>query len=150
MSNFSCPPAPEPCPPSSNQGWRYYLLATGGLTLIMWIIRLFVFNLPESPMYLMSHGRDEEAVAVVHRVAAINKKTSSLTVAELKKVEMLAEKSRPQNGDKMMTPTSVMGKISEFHTNHVRPLFATRVLAYSTSILIVVWGNHYFLEVSER
>ena len=108
--------------------------------MVLWALRLFAFNLPESPTYLMSHGRDEDAVAVVHKVATINGKISNLTVTHLKEAEVLTGDSRVQSD----TNTSAMRKFSEFHASHVRPLFATRVLAYSTSILIVLWGEGYF------
>ena len=141
IGNYSCPPAPEPCPFSSNKGWRYYLLAIGGLTMVIWILRLFAFNLPESPTYLISRGRDEDSVAVVHRVATINGKTSGLTMAQLKEAEFLATNSNPQSGNKIV-PSVSPRKISKFYVNHVMPLFATRVLVYSMIILIIVWGKY--------
>lgn len=108
--------------------------------MVMWVFRLFAFNLPESPTYLMSRGRDEDAVAVVHKVATINGKISNLTVAHLKGAEVLIGDTKIQTDTKMVTSTSAMRKFSEFHAGHIRPLFATRVLAYSTSILIVLWA----------
>ena len=108
--------------------------------MVMWILRFFVFNLQESPKYLMGRGRDEEAVAAVHRVAAINGKTSGLTVTRLKEAEMLVAN---QENAKMDTSAkaAAMRKLSKFDANHVKPLFATRKLAYSTSILIILWGG---------
>ncbi|KIM70818.1 hypothetical protein SCLCIDRAFT_100661 [Scleroderma citrinum Foug A] len=141
ISSFSCPSAPAPCPASSNKGWRYYLFTMGGVMMVMWFLRFFVFNLQESPKYLMGRGRDEEAVAAVHRVAAFNGKTSNLTVAHLKEAEMLAGGS-DQDRAEMDTSAkaAAMRKLSKFDANHVKPLFATRKLAYSTSILIVLWA----------
>jgi len=115
--------------------------------MVMWVFRLFAFNLPESPTYLMSRGRDEDAVAVVHKVATINGNISNLTVAHLKGAEILTGDSKIQTDTKMVTSTSAMRKFSEFHASHVMPLFATRVLAYSTSILIVLWGEEYFSQI---
>ncbi|KIM54182.1 hypothetical protein SCLCIDRAFT_392454 [Scleroderma citrinum Foug A] len=140
ISNFSCPPAPAPCSASSNKGWRYCLLASGGLIMVMWAIRLFAFDLPESPVYLMSRGRDKDAVAVVQKVATINGKISNLTLAHLKQAEILAGDSEVQSDAEMVKSTSAMRKFSEFHASHVRPLFATRVMTHSTSILIVLWA----------
>lgn len=45
----------------------------GGITLVLWAIRIFAFDLLESPRYLIGKGKDEEAVAVIHKVAAHNK-----------------------------------------------------------------------------
>ena len=111
--------------------------------MVMWFIRFFVFNLQESPKYLMGCGKDEEAVASAHRVAAINGKTSTLTVTDLKQVEILAGMS---STDGVNVDTSaraaVMRKLSKFDSSHVKPLFATPKLAKSTSILIAFWGEH--------
>ena len=109
--------------------------------MVTWTLRLLVFNLPESPTYLMSRGRDDDAVAVVHRVATINGKTSKLTVVQLKEAGLLAVNSKPPSGDKIVPSTSPR-KVSEFYANHVMPLFSTRVLVYSMSILTTVWGKY--------
>ncbi|KAL4064816.1 major facilitator superfamily domain-containing protein [Scleroderma yunnanense] len=139
IGNFSCPPESALCTTSSNKGWRYHLLATGGIMMVMWMIRFFAFNIQESPKYLMGHGRDEDAVATVHRVAAINGKASNLTMAHLKEAETLSGDSS-QKDAKMVTSATAMRKFLKFDAFHVSPLFATRKLAYSTSILIVLWA----------
>ncbi|KAL4064381.1 MFS general substrate transporter [Scleroderma citrinum] len=139
ISNFSCSPAPAPCPTSSNRGWRYHLLATGGIMAVMWVLRFFVFNLQESPKYLMGRGRDDDAVAAVQRVANINGKKSNLTLARLKGAEMLSGNSI-QNDTKTVKSAAAMRKFSKFGAIHASPLFATRKLAYSTSILIILWA----------
>ncbi|KAL4065255.1 major facilitator superfamily domain-containing protein [Scleroderma citrinum] len=139
ISNFSCPPAPAPCPTSSNRGWRYHLLIAGGIMAAMWIFRFFVFNFQESPKYLMGYRRDEDAVAIVHRVADINGKNSNLTLTHLKEAEMLAGEST-QNGIQRVTPATAVGKFSKFSAIHVSPPFATWKLAYSTSILTTLWA----------
>ena len=115
--------------------------------MVMWAIRLFAFDLPESPVYLMSRGRDKDAVAVVQKVATINGKISNLTLAHLKQAEILAGDSEVQSDAEMVKSTSAMRKFSEFHASHVRPLFATRVMTHSTSILIVLWGEEYFPQI---
>jgi len=110
--------------------------------MVMWFFRFFVFNVQESPKYLMGRGRDEEAVASAHRVAAINGKSSNLTVAHLKEAEILVGGSN-QDGAKMDTSAKAvaMRKLSKFDASHVKLLFATPQLAASTSILIVFWGE---------
>ncbi|KAH7883309.1 MFS general substrate transporter [Phlebopus sp. FC_14] len=133
---------PEPCPTSSNRGWRYFLFTMGGLTIFLWIIRFAVFDLSESPKFLMGRGRDEEAVKVIHKVAAYNGKTSSLTVEQLKQAEKLHMGLSAEADVKIDTSivATVMRKLSIFDANHVKPLFVTRKLAYSTSLLIILWA----------
>ena len=115
----------------------------GGLMLILFVIRFFVFRLYESPKYLMGRGRDAEAVSVVHKIAAYNGTTSHLTLEALQAVE------RREKGDiegKAVTmDTSALGAVKrtvdKFGWEHGTPLFRTRQLALSTSLLIVVWGT---------
>jgi len=149
IANFSCPTTspPSPCPRSENQGWRYFLYTMGALMLVLFVLRFFVFHLYESPKFLMGRGRDAEAVEVVHKVAQYNGTTSSLTLDMLHK----AEQSRPaplsNDAEKSPLPpmeTSKVGAIRRtmrgFGWDHVTPLFKTRKLARSTSLLITLWG----------
>ena len=136
--HFSCAgTTPATCPRSENQGWRYFMYAMGGLMLALSFLRFGVFRLHESPKYLMGRGRDAEAVAVVHRVAAYNGVRSSLTLQMLRDVE------RPA-GEPVRMDTSARGavvrKLRVLSGEHVRSLFATKKLAWSTSLMILCWG----------
>lgn len=115
--------------------------------MFLWILRFFVFNLYESPKYLMGRGWDEAAVETIHKVAAYNGKTSYLTVEHLKS----AEKHRSGPGEKekvvkmdVSAVAAVKRKLAIFDACHVKPLFATRKLAYSTSLLIILWGELFY------
>lgn len=123
----------------------------GGLMLLLFVIRFFVFHMYESPKYLMGRGRDAEAVEVVHRVAEYNGRTSTLTL------EMLQEAQRRYGkGDgaavgepafDVSAKAAVFRKLQTFAGSHVKGLFATRRLAYSTTLLIIVWGMSLFTYV---
>ncbi|KAI6042382.1 major facilitator superfamily domain-containing protein [Pisolithus marmoratus] len=123
ISDYSCPSNSATCPASSNKGWRYCLFTMGAVIMVIWILRFFVFNLQESPKFLMSCGRDDEAVAAVHRLAAFNGKVSRLTIEHL------------EEADKSFGPAQ-----GEARASGLKPLFATRKLAYTTCILIVLWA----------
>lgn len=45
----------------------------GGITLLVFIVRFFVFNFHESPKYLIGRGKEEEAIDVLHKIAAFNR-----------------------------------------------------------------------------
>lgn len=110
--------------------------------MVLWILRFFVFNLYESPKYLMGRGQDEAAVEVVHKVAAYNGKTSALTVEQLKVAEKLARDSEGKEVKMdVSAAAAIKRKLAIFDGSHVKPLFATRKLAYSTSLLITLWGK---------
>ncbi|GAA5824280.1 hypothetical protein JCM3770_000921 [Rhodotorula araucariae] len=70
----SCGTGIEPCcTRSSNMGWRYALLVCGFMTLGIFVLRFVVFTFHESPKFLLSKGRDEEAVNVIYKIAKFNK-----------------------------------------------------------------------------
>jgi len=57
-------------------GWRYFVIAMGGISMVEFFIRFALFTVYESPKYLMGKGRDEDAVRIVHEVARRNGKIS--------------------------------------------------------------------------
>ncbi|TFK18623.1 MFS general substrate transporter [Coprinopsis marcescibilis] len=128
----------ENCPKSSNMGWRYFMFTMGGLMLVLWGIRFFTFKLYESPKYLMGRGRDAKAVEVIHLLALYNGTTSTITLEDLKHVDPDqggdGEKRSPAN------LTLVKRNLKKLDANHVRSLFASKQLAYSTSLLILLWA----------
>ncbi|SJL17550.1 related to 4-hydroxybenzoate transporter [Armillaria ostoyae] len=141
IGNYSCETDQVPCPRSANQGWRYFLFAMGGLMMILWGVRFFIFKLYESPKYLMGRGRDADAVEVVHKVARYNGKESTLTLEDLRKAG--GEKEN-QDSKSVVMDTSVRAAIRrnlrELSGDHVRPLFANAKLAWSTSLIITLWA----------
>jgi len=109
--------------------------------MALWILRFFVFNLYESPKYLMGRGQDEAAVEIIHKVAAYNGKTSTLTVEQLKGPERPEEDVEGKEGKMdVSAAAAIRRKLAMFDAGHVKPLFATRKLAYSTSLLITLWA----------
>jgi len=125
------------CTRSDNMGWRYFTITMGGLTLLMWATRFFLFTIYESPKYLMGKGRDEEAVRIVHEVARRNKKTSPLTVEDLKACETIAG---AQAGVDTSNAAAIKRQLQKLNMTHVRALFSNRRLAFSTSLIMAVWG----------
>ncbi len=117
-------------------GWRYLLFALGGMTLFLWAIRFFIFPLEESPRFLVGRGRDEEAVAVIQRIAKFNGRECSLTVDQLRAAGDAASADVMEGERKR----KILSESSEFSAKHVRALFATPKLAWSTSLLIALWG----------
>lgn len=86
IGNFSCDPHLPSCIVTSdiqpccgkhnNWGWRYFVLAIGSLTICMTLCRSLLFRLFESPKFLLSRGKQAEAVAVVHGIAHYNRTTT--------------------------------------------------------------------------
>ena len=61
------------CTVSSNMGWRYNVIVLGCMTLAIFFLRYFVFSFQESPKFLLARGREADAIAVLHKIAKINK-----------------------------------------------------------------------------
>ncbi|KAG5656713.1 hypothetical protein KAF25_010266 [Fusarium avenaceum] len=122
------------CRRKDNMGWRYFTLTVGGLTLLMFLARFILFKIYESPKYLMSKGRDEEAVQVVHTVAKKNGKTSNLTLEDLKACE--------PEGYVAQTDASAALKryLEKVDLSHIKALFVTRKLGLSTGLIMAVWA----------
>jgi MFS family permease len=132
LGNLTCQEHAKTCTRSENMGWRYFLVTIGGIWMILFVVR-FMFPLYESPKYLMGRGRDEDAVAVVHEVARRNGTTSTLTIAELEVYNVAGEQGT--------TAADILHRILEkINLTHVRALFATRKMAFSTSVIIAVWA----------
>jgi hypothetical protein len=143
LAHYSCSedtPAGQ-CQKKDNMGWRYLMYTMGGITLLAFFLRFAVFKLRESPRYLIGQGRYEEAIEVLNDVAKYNGTTQPLTVEDLLQVERdYASTGHPAAVDR---PTAWQRTLAQFRPSgfkHVRALFATRKVAYSTSLIILVWG----------
>ena len=111
------------------------MIAMGLVAFAMFALRFFAFTLYESPKYLMGKGRDSQAVEVVHKIAARNKKTSSLTVDRLTAYNDGLGASQGTDAR-----AALRRRLEKVNFDHIRSLFATRKLAFSTSIITVVWA----------
>ncbi|MCJ1468126.1 hypothetical protein MMC07_006754 [Pseudocyphellaria aurata] len=129
----SCSAKAATCTRSENFGWRYFMIAMGGMAMIMFICRFVFFTLYESPKYLMGRGRDEDAVKTVHEVARRNGKTTNLTLADLQAYDL---------GGHQGTDTAAIfaRRLEKVNLTHVRSLFATGQLAYSTLLITLIWA----------
>ena len=100
-----------------------------------------VFHLYESPKYLLGQGRDEIAVEVVAAVAKHNGTTSPLTIEHLRACEMDFS-SVPGKAARQDTSfiTNMRRAVDKFSFAHIKALWATPRLAYSTTLVVLLWG----------
>jgi hypothetical protein len=105
----------------------------------MFFFRFVCFTIYESPKFLMGKGDDAGAVAVVHEVARRNGKTSTLTLDDLQACNVLT--SATAASEPMIQQTgataAVKRNLQKLDASHVKALFATKKLAYSTSLMQV-------------
>ena len=109
------------------------MIAMGGLAMIMFCCRFFIFTLYESPKFLIGRGRDEDAVRIVHEVASRNGNATNLTSEDLV--------VHDTEGNRMTSATAIVTRRLEIvNLAHVRALFASPKLAWSTSLIMLIWA----------
>lgn len=133
LGYHTCQQKAATCSRSQNFGWRYFMIAMGLVAMIMFVLRFFCFTLYESPKYLMGRGKDEQAVHVVHEVARRNGKTSCLALADL-------EQHNRQGQQGTDAAAALRRKLEKLNFTHVRALFASPRLAWSTSLIMLIWA----------
>ncbi|KAJ5109684.1 MFS siderochrome iron transporter 1 [Penicillium argentinense] len=132
LGNMTCG-SEERCTRDGNMGWRYFLIAMGGLAMLMFISRFVFFTIYESPKYLMGKGRNQEAVQVVHEVARRNGKTSTLTPDDLDRLD-------ESQSHGYTAANIVRQRLEKLKLGHIRALFDTPKRAFSTTLIILVWA----------
>ncbi|KAB8069998.1 major facilitator superfamily domain-containing protein [Aspergillus leporis] len=126
------------CSKQDNMGWRYLVLTLGALTFVMFLCRFFLFHLYESPKYLLSRGRQADAVAAVHGIAHKNKKKTWLTEDILNEIGGYPEEVTKQT----LTFKEIVERyLSKFSLQRIRPLFATKRLGINTALLWFCWAT---------
>ncbi|KAL8989539.1 MAG: hypothetical protein Q9177_001596 [Variospora cf. flavescens] len=121
---------------ADNMGWRYLNLTLGAFTFVMFMCRFFLFHLYESPKFLLSQGRQAEAVATVHGIAYKNGKTTWLSEDVLNEIGGLAIVEDKQ---KLSRKEIVSRNLNKFSTERIAPLFATRKLGLMTILIWFCW-----------
>jgi len=122
-----------------DEGWRNFVFTIGIVTFIMFLIRFLIFHLFESPKFLLSRGRQSEAVTVVQGIAYRNGTKTWLTEEILDAVVDDTEIERPST--RLSTTNIIMDKLTAFSGQRLRPLFRTRKLGLATSIMWFCWAT---------
>lgn len=130
------PPGQECCSKDMNMGWRYLNITMGAITFLMFVCRFFLFHLFESPKFLLSRGRQAEAVATVRGIAYMNKKKTWLTEDILNAIG-----GHPDvvTDEKLSTAEIVKRQLNKFSTQRVKPLFGYKKLGINTALVWFCW-----------
>lgn len=89
----------------------------------MFICRFFFFHLYESPKFLLSRGRQAEAVATVHGIAYSNRRKTWLTEEILNEIGGVPEGGTQTKLSRGEVFRRFFGKFSK---DRIAPLFATK------------------------
>lgn len=151
------------CDASENMGWRYTFYTLGSVTFVMFLCRFAIFQLPESPKFLVAQGRDAEAVRTLREIAQRNGKelgddvisVSILRTAAGEEVGMDEEGDLPEDkrgfvglAHSLIAVPKQLGKAAKnFRLSnlkpdltHVTPLFAGKSMALNTSFIFILWS----------
>ncbi|KAF1921011.1 major facilitator superfamily domain-containing protein [Ampelomyces quisqualis] len=133
LGHMTCESTDTNCTKSENMGWRYFLITMGGFALLLFAIRFLAFTIFESPKFLMGKGKDEDAVRIVHEVARRNGKTSPLTIEDLQACSNIVPGGVAQVDT--TAAAALKRNLQKVDASHVKALFATKKLAFSTTII---------------
>lgn len=117
------------------------MITLGAMALAFTFIRIFVFRLPETPRFLLSQGRDQDAVDAVNYVARQNGKPEPLTIGMLHEIDArLGSVPTEDGGNTRLTTKEIISEnMQAFKGEHYRALFATRKLSRHTIIIWAIW-----------
>lgn len=125
------------------------MISLGAIAIGFALIRIFLFQIPESPRYLLSKGRDAEAVESVNYVARYNGKPETLTLDMLKAIDEAhsgAVITVNQAGDvtaekpKGLSYTQIIKENFKDYSSHsYRKLFSNMKMAQHSSVTFLIW-----------
>jgi hypothetical protein len=120
-------------------GWRYTLFTVGAIVIVFAALRAFVFRLPESPYFLLSRGRDQEALEVIQYIAKQSGKPCDITIEQLTFINDQHGKSN-NTGLSRSTKEIFLAQFKELSLSRLKPLFGKPKLALQTSIVMWIWA----------
>ncbi len=104
----------------------------------MFLCRFLLFRLFESPKFLLSHGRQSEAVAVIRGIADHNGTKTWVTEAILKEIGGDLKTAPQQEGGMLQV---IRRNLSNFSAQRVRRLFRGRDLSITTALIWFIWAT---------
>ncbi|KAK4938606.1 Filamentous Growth Regulator [Elasticomyces elasticus] len=126
IDKYNCASA-ETCTYDNNKGWRYVWYSNAALIFVLSVLRVTVIRLKETPKYLLAKGKDEEVVETFRQISQKYNRPCSLTIEQLQAcgpIRSTYGKSRYGFGELLA---------------HLRGLFATKKLGFSTSMIWLSW-----------
>lgn len=127
------------------------MITLGGIAICLGLIRIIAFKIPESPKYLLSHGRDADAVAAVNYIAKFNRKPQNLTLEMLQEIDngvrgsSTASQSAQPVDELTPTPsklplmTIIKENFKDFSFDSFSRLFSGRKMAQHSSVTFLIW-----------
>jgi len=111
------------------------------MTLFVFFLRYFVFSFHESPKFLLSKGREQEAIDVLHKIAKFNRAPPpTLTVEHFREIESASSEYSQDVGPvshTRMVARVLKGTVNSF--KHLKGLFFNKLQLFIFCILAVAY-----------
>lgn len=134
IPNHSCS-GKDYCPSSINRGWRYCWYVNSGICLFAALVRVFVLKMDETPKFLVSSGKDEEAFEVLKKISDKYNRPMSLTVEDLKACgEINHDYFDPERDGYSFRALLRVIKVN------MKILFQSKIVTRSTILVYLSWG----------
>lgn len=125
----------------------------GLMTLFVFFMRFFVFTFHESPKFLLSRGKEQEAIDVLHKIAAFNKQPPpTLTLqhfAEIEQQETSISGTTATGGTeaalvdhKAHAKNVIRGAFASFA--HLKALFTNKLQTFIFVLLAITYMGDYW------
>nr|CBV37365.1 hexose transporter [Colletotrichum graminicola] len=139
LSHFACPSTDAPCRMQNNMGWRYLMITLGGVAIAFGLIRIVAFKIPESPKFLISKGRDAEAVEAVNYIARYNGRPETLTLDMLQAIDRRCNGTTASDDCASSGMEILRESFKDYNADNYKKLFAGRKMAQHTSVTFLIW-----------
>jgi hypothetical protein len=137
------------CSVSSNMGWRYEVIIIGAITFAVFFARYFVFKFHESPKFLVSRGREQEAIDVLHKIAEFNGAAPpELTVEAFYEIDRAAGNNSAHRETAKSAKAIIMGVFENL--SFLRGLFLNKIELLSFIILAFAYMVSSLLLLSSQ
>ncbi|KAG0651672.1 MFS siderochrome iron transporter 1 [Hyphodiscus hymeniophilus] len=131
------------CTLSSNMGWRYQVIVTGAITLAVFFARFLLFRFYESPKFLLSKGREQDAIDVLFKIAKFNGAPEpTLTVEDFRRID----RARGIKGTDQAAGSSAKDVILDVFKNlgFLRGLFLRKLECFTFILLAIAYMGDYW------
>lgn len=122
------------------------MITLGVIALAFGLIRILAFKIPESPRYLISKGRDAEAVEAVNYIARFNKKPETLTLSMLQEIDSHFSQGHREEHAVVSPSTKGLSQIQilkesfkDYDSNNFKKLFSGKRMRRHTSVTFLIW-----------
>ena len=119
-------------------GWRYEVIVLGCMTLFVFFLRYFVFHFHESPKFLISRGKEAEAIDVLHKIAKFNRAPPpTVTLQDFQAIDDAASQLAGPKTAADLNRSVVMNFFASF--KHLKGIFGNKLQAFIFTLLALAY-----------